>query len=430
MDDLSEEKRNAREFATRFIDRRFTDATSMLADDGHEAIIDSFPDFLTEEGMDPENVLEQYWWGLHGQYGEAKAVDELTVHDDTEVTVMFAFENGTQTATLGLKGDSISEFSFTLAYEPPSYADEDAFIEHEVTIDAEDVTLNGLLTAPEDRNPVPGVVLVHGAGVHDPDGTVDNSKILKDIAWRLATKGIASLRYEKRLANNEVPDNALTLDAVVTDDAVAAVDRLATVDDVHEDALFIAGHSQGGMCAPRIADRHGGVAGVVNLDGSPNPNLNPEHADIIRYEFEIDGDLDEEQAAQLEEDRETLRRIAEGEFDDDETIMGRPGVWHRSLGEYDPVSTASSLNVPMLALMTFSADEETQPELAAFSRNRYETWRDADLPEGSRAECYMNVDHYFQSVTPPTTPLSLYFGGNVAENVIDDLNEWIQGVST
>lgn len=428
MDDLGGDKLEARKFATRFIDRRFTDAACMLTDDGHSAIIDSFPNFLAEEGMNSEEVLEQYWWGLHGQYGGPEAVEELTVHDN-KATVTFAFENGTETATLGLSGNSISDFSFTPAYEPPAYADEDAFTEHEVTIDAGDVALDGLLTVPEGRTPVPGVVLVHGAGVHDPDGTVENSKVLKDISLGLASKGVASLRYEKRLANHEVPDDALTLDTVVTDDAVAAVDRLATFDDVHEDSLFVAGHSQGGMCAPRIADRHGGLAGVVNLDGSPEPNLPPENADIIRYEFEIDGDLDEEQAAQVEEDRETLRRIADGEFDDDEMIMGRPGVWHRCLREYDPVSTASGLHIPTLALMTFSADEEAQPELAAFFRNRYENWRNADHPEGSHVECYMNLDHYFQSITPPTTPLSLYFGGNVAETVIDDLNEWIQGVS-
>lgn len=213
---------------------------------------------------------------------------------------------------------------------------------------------------------------------------------------------------------------------VVTDDAVAAVDRLATVDAVDDESLFVVGHSQGGMCAPRIADRHGSLAGVVNLDGTPEPNLPPEHADIIRYEFEIDGDLDEEQTAQLEKDRETLRRIATGEFDDDETIMGRPGGWHRSLGVYDPVSTASSLDVPTLASMTFGADEETQPELVAFFRDRYEAWRNAALPEGSHVECYRNVDHFFQSVTPPTTPLSLYFGGNVAATVIEDVREWVQ----
>lgn len=94
------------------------------------------------------------------------------------------------------------------------------------------------------------------------------------------------------------------------------------------------------------------------------------------------------------------------------------------------MATVSSLAVPTLSLMTFGADEETQPELAEFYRDRYETWREADLPEGSCVEWYWNVDHYFQSITPPIAPLSLYFGSNVIEAVIEDLVQWIQQIST
>lgn len=426
MGDSSGVEAKARTFATCFIERRFATATSMFADDADQALLDSFPDFVKKADMSREEVLDEYWWGLHGQYGEPAGVDEVRVHHDTEAAVTFAFENGTETATLTFDGNGISEFSFSPTYEQPVYAADDAFTEHDVTIDAGDVTLDGLITVPEGDGSVPGVVLVHGAGVDDTDGTAANVKILKDIALGLATEGIATLRYEKRLANHAVADDALTLDTVVTDDAVAAVDRLAAVDAVREDALFVAGHSQGGMCAPRIADRHGGLAGVANLDGSPDSHLPPEHADILRYELEIDGELDEAQAAQVAEDRETLRRIADGTFNDDEMLMGRPGVWHQSLREYDPVATARSLQIPMLAIMTCGAHEETQPELVTFLKYRYKAWRDAELPRGSRVDCYADLDHYFQSITPPATPLSLWFGGNVTEAIIEDLAEWIR----
>ncbi|MFC6725636.1 alpha/beta hydrolase, partial [Halobium palmae] len=192
---------------------------------------------------------------------------------------------------------------------------------------------------------------------------------------------------------------------------------------------FVAGHSRGGMAAPRIADRHGGVAGVVNLDGSIDTNLDPEDADIIRYEFEIDGDLDEEQEARIEEDRETLRRIAAGEFDDDETLMGMPGVWHRSLNEYDPAATAADLDGPVFVANTYRVDEGTQPEVAAFLRKRFDAWRAADLPDESRVTRYEGVDHFFQEGYAPTTPLGLYFGGSVAQREVADVAQWVHGVT-
>jgi pimeloyl-ACP methyl ester carboxylesterase len=238
------------------------------------------------------------------------------------------------------------------------------------------------------------------------------------------------LRYKKRLADHEVADENHTLDTVVVDDAVAAVDELLGVDEVDEDAVFVAGHSQGGMAAPRIAERHGSLTGIVNLDGAATTTPDPEDADIIRYEFEVDGDLDEEQEAQLEADRETARRVAEGDFEDDETLWGRPGTWHRSMKEYDPRQTASGLDVPLFVASTYRADSEVQPEFAAFLRKRYETWQAVDLADGSRVTRYDGLDHYFQEGFAPTTPVSLYFGGNVDESVVSDLSEWIHDVAS
>jgi hypothetical protein len=417
----------ARAFATRFLDESFADAADRLTEDGRTAVVDAFPEEFRDEELDAEDALEAYWWGLYGQYGPSNGVAAVTADGD-EVTVRLEFEAGTETASVVVDGDDVADFSFSPAYTPPTYVDESAFSERGVTVDTGDVTLDGVLAVPEGEEPYPAVVLVHGAGIHDRDGTAGHSKLLKDVTWGLASEGIATLRYESRLADHDVDDEQFTLDSVVVDDAVVAVDELAAVDGVDGDALFVAGHSQGGMAAPRIADRHGTVAGVVNLDGPVDTTLAPDDVDIIRYEFEVDGDLDEEQEAQLEADRETARRIAAGEFDDDETLWGRPGVWYRSLNEYGPAETASGLGVPVFVATTHRVDEEAQPEVATFLRGRFEAWQAADLPDGSRVKRYDGLGHYLQAGFAPTNPLSLYFGGNVAADPVSDLAEWIHGV--
>ena len=418
----------ARRFTTRFLDESFADAADLLTEDGRTAVVDSFPEEFRDEEMDAEDALEQYWWGLYGQYGPSNGIAAVTDDDDDEVTVRLEFEAGTETASVAVDDDAVTGFSFSPAYTRPASVDESTFAERGVTVDAGDVTLDGVLAVPEGEGPFPAVVLVHGAGIHDPDGTAGNSKLLRDFAWGLASEGIATLRYESRLAEHDVADEQFTLDTVVVDDAVAAVDELAAVDEVDGDAVLVAGHSQGGMAAPRITERHGNVAGVVNLDGSTDTTLTPDDVDIIRYEFEVDGDLDEEQEAQLEADRETARRIATGEFEDDETLWGRPGVWYRSLTEYDPAETASDLGVPVFVANTYRVDEEVQPEVAAFLRGRFEAWQAVDLPDGSRVRLYEGLDHHFQAGFTPAHPLSLYFGGNVAVDVVSDLVGWIHGV--
>ncbi|USZ73163.1 alpha/beta hydrolase [Natronosalvus halobius] len=350
-------------FATRFGDGTLTRATDLLTVDGRAAVVESFPDEF-QEPVDAVDALELYWRGLYAQYGDFEGVGEVEV-DGTGANVTLEFEDGTERASIDIDdATGITEFSFSPTYEAPEYVDRNAFSERNVTVEAGSVNLEGVLAVPDSSGPVPAALLVHGAGIHDLDGTDGASKILKDLAWGLASQGIATLRYEKRLAEHDVEDEHYTLDTVVVDDAIAAIDELAATDEVAEDAVFVAGHSQGGMCAPRIAARHGGVAGVVALDARADSTLDPDDLAILRYEFEPDGDLSEGQEAELERERETVRRLAERDYDDDETVWGRPGTWHRSVGAYDPAGTASSLEVPCFVLKAGRADEEVQPELA------------------------------------------------------------------
>src|SRR2546423_637796 len=74
-----------------------------------------------------------------------------------------------------------------------------AFGEKEVVIGAGGAwPLPGTLTLPKGDGPFPAVVLVHGSGPQDRDETIGPNKPFKDLAWGLATNGIAVLRYEKR----------------------------------------------------------------------------------------------------------------------------------------------------------------------------------------------------------------------------------------
>jgi hypothetical protein len=429
MEDETDAAATARRFADRFLDGRFDACTAMFTDAGPDAVVDAFPEAFREPEQDARAALEAYWWGLRGRYGDPEVVASVAA-DGATVAVTFAFAHDAETATVTVDGDGVAGFSFDPAEPTPEYTTRSDDEERSVTVDAGDVALDGVLAMPGDApEPVPGVVLVHGAGVHDPDGTMGASKLLRDLAWGLASEGVASLRYEKRLASKAVPDDAFTLDRVVVDDALAALERLATVGGVDADALFVAGHSQGGMAAPRIAARYDGLAGVVNLDGAADPGLDPEHADVIRYEFDPEGDLDADQEARLAADRETLRRIASGDVDDDETLHGRPGVWHRSLNDYDPAATARDMGVPAFVACTLGADADRQPPVADFLQDRYEGWRTTDLPDGSRVVGYDHLDHHLQATHGPSTPLGLYFGGTVDEGIVADVTDWLHAVT-
>ena len=136
--------------------------------------------------------------------------------------------------------------------------------------------LNGILTLPDNRPPkVPAVVLVHGSGSHDMDETLFGNKPFRDIADYLPTKGIAVLRYNKRtfvygkqMAKNKDFRN-FTVKEETIEDAILAANLLRGDDSIDPNRIYIAGHSLGGMLAPRIDAEGGNFAGIIILAGSP-----------------------------------------------------------------------------------------------------------------------------------------------------------------
>jgi hypothetical protein len=77
----------------------------------------------------------------------------------------------------------------------PDYAKQGAFQEREVVIGSGKWQLPGTLTLPQGAGPFPAVILVHGSGPHDRDETIGPNKPFKDLAWGLAGRGVAVLRY-------------------------------------------------------------------------------------------------------------------------------------------------------------------------------------------------------------------------------------------
>src|SRR5205814_1805761 len=126
--------------------------------------------------------------------------------------------------------------------------------------------LPGTLLLPKGKGPFPVVVLVHGSGPSDRDETVGGTRVFRDFADGLADRGIASLRYEKRTKQHPTEfARTYTIDDETTDDAVAAVAFVRMQPGIDPKRVFLAGHSQGGMMAPRIAQRSPGLAGIALL---------------------------------------------------------------------------------------------------------------------------------------------------------------------
>ena len=148
-------------------------------------------------------------------------------------------------------------------------------VESPYTIYSGTFELGGTLTTPRNVTArVPVVVIIAGSGPTDrngnsPMGIRPNS--YAQLAWGLAERGIASLRYDKRVlaaTKGTVDISRLTLEDFAAD-ARAAAESLAR--DSRFSRVLLLGHSEGSALAMLAARSGPPVAGVISVSGLGRP---------------------------------------------------------------------------------------------------------------------------------------------------------------
>ena len=209
------------------------------------------------------------------------------IFDSAKRDVLIYFDNDGRIAGLQYAPPAASSSaSAAETWTAPSYADPSTFHEVPVRIADGQWNLPGTLTLPNGTGPYAAVVLVSGSGANDADGTLGPNKVLKDLAWGFANKGIAVLRYPKRThvygAASSADPGTFTVKDEYLDDARAAVALLASRQDIDRKRIFVAGHSEGGFLAPRIASGDPSVAGIIILEGNTR-SIAQAAVDQLRY---------------------------------------------------------------------------------------------------------------------------------------------------
>src|SRR6266436_5102827 len=153
---------------------------------------------------------------------------------------------------------------------PPAVA-----VESPYTIRSGALELGGTLTLPRGgTGRVPVVVIIAGSGPTDRNG---NSMMgfrpisYAQLAWQLAGRGIATLRYDKRAmpgTKGTFDLTKMTLDDFAAD-ARAAAESLAR--DSRFSKVVLLGHSEGASLAVIAARQGAPVAGVISVSGLGRP---------------------------------------------------------------------------------------------------------------------------------------------------------------
>jgi hypothetical protein len=410
--------------------------THQLAARQFDAIVTHFDETMTSAM--PAAKLAEFWDGLTGQVGAFQPIAGTriqAVQGYQVVLVTSKFEK----ATLNVKWVFDSKVRvagfFVLPAEPeapwtpPDYAKPASFHEQQITVGSAPWQLPGTLTLPNGKAPFPAVVLVQGSGPHDQDETIGPNKPFKDLAWGLASRNIAAVRYNKRTLQYgkemQAQGAGLTVKEETVDDARLAAAVLAQQPEIDSRRIFVLGHSLGGMLAPRIAQGDAQVAGLVILAGTTRP-LEQVIVAQLKYLASLDGKITPEAQKQIGAAEESAKEIESPTLAADAklNVLGTTiyGSYYLDLRSYHPAEAAAELKIPILILRGERDYQVTSED--------FDGWKKAlaGKPEVT-FRVYPGLFHLFMPSSSPGTglgtPADYQKPGHVVEPVIEDIANWI-----
>ena len=373
----------------------------------------------------PADRLKAVWESLPSQAGAAKGRGEASVSPQQGlqlVVVPLHYAKAELVAKVAVRADGrIAGFLIQPAPPPAAAAPaaDAAYTEGELTVGQGALALPATLAMPKGDGPFPAVVLVHGSGPQDRDETIGANRPFLDLARGLAARGIAVLRYEKRTkAHPQAFTGAdFTVDDETTDDAVAAVDRVRAQPGIDPTRVFVLGHSQGGMLAPRIATHSGHVAGIILL-AAPARSLLDLLPEQNRYLLADGGISAEEQAFLDDLDRRIAAVRSDKPITSADTPLNLPPRYWRSFDRIDPVADAKAARLPMLLLQGGRDFQVTDTD--------WQRWRGA-LGHDPRATFhhYPALNHLGIAGDGPGNIAEYGHAGHVDAALIADVATWI-----
>ena len=191
----------------------------------------------------------------------------------------------------------------------------------------------------------PGLLLLAGSGPTDRDwnnpllpGRNGSARLL---AEALAARGVTVLRFDKAFSgrNPGLPISDLTLDTY-RDEASAALDFLRARAEVDPARVFVAGHSEGGIHATRLAESRGDRIRGVILISAPGRSMREVLEVQLEHNVLDHANMTPEQVqAEMVPIRTALRSFVAGQDVDPKSASSRPQI----------VAVLSALMSPMVA---------------------------------------------------------------------------------
>lgn len=365
--------------------------------------------------------LSQGWMAVTkdlGNYQDKEVIISMNGKKNTGY-VIFNFDLKKVKLFLNFNQDmEIDRVLLNYVADIPENISTDEFQEVSITV-GQNKNLNGKLTLPKGVENPPVVIMIQGSGVSNMNEEIYANKPFEDIAHGLAKQGIASVRYDKRFFAypESVLPSEVTLDEEYLFDVAAVLHQIEDM-PVNHNQVYLLGHSQGGMIAPRIAFDHPEIKGILVLAGTPR-GLEEVMQQQQENALVAQGTSADSVAVSNTMMDKYIKEISELTEDADEKmILNLPAKYWYQLNQSKAGKFMDSLKCDVLII-------QGEADFQVFMEEDYTAWQ--DLTKGMKnvmMKSYPNLNHLFMpSINGDISDYEI--PAHVEQIVIDDMGTWI-----
>lgn len=414
-----QEEDPTKQFIETFTASEYEESAEYLSQEAERSIRNKVLGFRQLQLSDTEDVLHRLNRSILSQHGEIKDID--ISRSESRVNEVTLYHTNTNTE-LEIKCDKnkVEDISIRSSYSSPAYITSDQFDNRSVTFERDGTAHEGTLTTPTTDGPAPLVILAQGAGNYDQDSTIGPNKLFADLARGLAKYGVAVYRFD-RTTPQQIP--TYTPSEAYTPDIENALDRVLSEPGIRDDAVYLVGHSMGGMWAPHVASVEDRISGIGILDSYAFDFLDGFKFSLRALrEQEFRTDREKALASRL---IRSVKEIRDNGVTPDNNL-GFPQEWLKENIEYDHTRTAARLGKPVFVLLKGrgplpASKEESNLGLWNTYLNVWHKGR-----ENNAIIHNEKINHYLQhGFGPSTMTAKTALHDNVSNGVTQSLAQWV-----
>lgn len=373
-------------------------------------------------------MLGKLFQQLESQLGKVQSTENW-ISNNLDNNIVYSknvtFEKNKLAFTVVIDSDmKISGIRMTPPVHPPSeLVENDVFREENIQVVTDNFKLPGILTLPlQVKNP-PVAILVQGSGPVDKDETIGPNKPFRELAWGLAERGIAVIRYDKRTfvyGGDFAVNGKVDIDEETVNDALSAIKLAAAHKNLADSKIYILGNSQGAWFAPRIAEREPNLAGIIMV-AAPARRFE----DVLTEQFDYlinfpNTGLTEKSIAEYKTRVANMKKLGTPEYDESIPLpLDVPKSYWEYINNYNQTETARKLTLPIFVIQGESDYQITMED--------FNLWKKAlEHKSNVSFKSYPGLNHILhKSSGQKATPMEYDTKGEIPGYVMDDIAAWI-----